>query len=86
MDEKGNGTASALGASAKDVAGRFVGLVRADDVHLTRAGCGRRRRLEAEGEPGPGEGAGPGGPPPIQGSAADASVGLAIRNQVGRVG
>lgn len=41
MDEKGSNPASDLGVeSDEDVTGRFVGLVKAHDVHLTRSAAG----------------------------------------------
>lgn len=41
MDEKGSNPVSDLGVeSDEDVTGRFVGLVKAHDVHLTRAAAG----------------------------------------------
>ena len=41
MDEKGNSRASDLRVeSDEDVTGRFVGLVKAHDVHLTRSAAG----------------------------------------------
>jgi len=41
MDDKGNSSASEMGAeSDEDVTGRFVGVVKAHHVHLTRSAAG----------------------------------------------